>query len=90
MIKKSSKSRAELFEGAILFMKDYFTSMVDTPWFYVTVAFFVSFIVMWVFFGLLYWLVAYQHNDIEFYNNPVNMSDHVYVKCDCFVLPKQI
>ncbi|CBY37000.1 unnamed protein product [Oikopleura dioica] len=50
--------------------------MVDTPWFYVTVAFFVSFIVMWVFFGLIYWLVAYQHNDIEFYKNPANMSDH--------------
>ena len=57
-------------------MKDYFTSMIDTPWYYVLVVFFVSFIAMWVAFGLIYWLVAYQHGDIDYYSNPANMSDH--------------
>lgn len=67
-------------EQNALYMKDVFTSMVDAHWYYVLIAFFASFFGMyqvqslasfdqsisglWLLFGLIYWLIAWQNGDI--------------------------
>ena len=35
-----------------------------------------NFLGLWLIFGLFYWAIAWQHNDIDFMHHPENYSDH--------------
>ena len=75
-------------EQNALYMKDVFTSMVDAHWYYVLIAFFASFFGkstletffdrfsgLWLLFGLIYWLIAWQNGDTAAWKNGT-LSDH--------------
>jgi potassium inwardly-rectifying channel subfamily J, other len=39
--------------------------MVDSQWRWTLLMFFMSFVVSWLFFALLYWLISFTHGDLE-------------------------
>jgi len=61
---RNQVSFKDMEEQNALYMKDVFTSMVDAHWYYVLIAFFASFFGLWLLFGLIYWLIAWQNGDI--------------------------
>ncbi|XP_056144074.1 inward rectifier potassium channel 16-like [Lampris incognitus] len=51
------------------YLVDIFTTLVEIRWRVMLLTFSLSYILSWTFFGLLYWLIAYVHGDLE---NPDN------------------
>ncbi|XP_037050300.1 G protein-activated inward rectifier potassium channel 3 isoform X2 [Bradysia coprophila] len=48
------------------YMQDIFTTLVDAQWRWTLFVFTMSFISTWTLFGIVWWLVAYSHGDIEY------------------------
>ncbi|XP_067403400.1 inward rectifier potassium channel 16 [Emydura macquarii macquarii] len=46
------------------YMADIFTTLVDIKWRHMFVIFSLSYILSWLFFGLVFWLIAVQHGDL--------------------------
>uniref|UniRef100_A0A7M4FKR2 Inward rectifier potassium channel 16 n=1 Tax=Crocodylus porosus TaxID=8502 RepID=A0A7M4FKR2_CROPO len=46
------------------YMADIFTTLVDIKWRHMFVIFSLSYILSWLFFGLVFWLIALQHGDL--------------------------
>lgn len=52
-------------EEWLLFMTDIFTSLVEIRWRVMFLIFALSYILSWLFFGILYWVIALVHGDIK-------------------------
>ncbi|CAO1344729.1 unnamed protein product [Diamesa tonsa] len=48
------------------FFKDFLTTLVEEQWRYVLTIFTLSFFCSWVFFAILWYVIAYAHGDLEF------------------------
>ncbi|XP_006273064.3 inward rectifier potassium channel 16 [Alligator mississippiensis] len=53
------------------YMVDIFTTLVDIKWRHMFVIFSLSYILSWLFFGLVFWLIALQHGDL-LHNTDIN------------------
>eukprot|EP00094_Tigriopus_californicus_P005726 TCALIF_05519-PA protein Name:"Similar to KCNJ12 ATP-sensitive inward rectifier potassium channel 12 (Gallus gallus)" AED:0.30 eAED:0.39 QI:0/0.66/0.57/1/0.66/0.85/7/0/406 len=64
-------------------IKDVFTTCIDMPWRYVILAFSLSFLITWTFFGFLYWIIAHAHGDFEEDNLPdgINQKSGNFTPC---------
>lgn len=51
------------------YLMDIFTTLVEMRWRVMLLLFSLSYILSWLFFGLLYWLIAYVHKDTEILDN---------------------
>ncbi|XP_054463290.1 inward rectifier potassium channel 16-like [Anoplopoma fimbria] len=51
------------------YLMDIFTTLVEIRWRVMFLAFSLSYILSWLFFGLCYWLIAYVHGDISDVDN---------------------
>lgn len=47
------------------FLQDIFTTLVDLKWRHTLVIFTTSFLCSWLFFALVWWLVAFAHGDMD-------------------------
>ncbi|XP_060100570.1 inward rectifier potassium channel 4 [Heteronotia binoei] len=56
---------ANLSNKSQRYMADIFTTCVDTRWRYMLMIFSAAFLVSWLFFGLLFWIIAFFHGDLE-------------------------
>lgn len=56
-------------EEWLLFVTDIFTTLVEIRWRVMFLIFALSYILSWLFFGLLFWVIALAHNDIKDHNN---------------------
>ncbi|KMZ05270.1 G protein-activated inward rectifier potassium channel 3 isoform X2 [Drosophila simulans] len=55
------------------YLQDIFTTLVDAQWRWTLLVFAASFVFSWAFFGFIWWIIAYAHNDLE-YTNLKNQS----------------
>ncbi|XP_036408659.1 inward rectifier potassium channel 16-like [Megalops cyprinoides] len=53
-----------------LYMTDIFTTLVEIRWRVMLLVFSLSYILSWLFFGLLYWVIALAHGDLSQPGNP--------------------
>lgn len=58
MSKKISRRR-------VRFLQDIFTTLVDSQWRWTLIVFALSFVLSWLFFALIWWLIAVTHGDLE-------------------------
>lgn len=56
-------------EEWLLFVTDIFTTLVEIRWRVMFLIFALSYILSWLFFGILFWVIALTHNDIKDHNN---------------------
>lgn len=56
-------------EEWLLFVTDIFTTLVEIRWRVMFLIFALSYILSWLFFGILYWVIALAHNDLKDHNN---------------------
>nr|XP_060633042.1 inward rectifier potassium channel 4 [Anolis sagrei ordinatus] len=56
---------ANLSNKSQRYMADIFTTCVDTRWRYMFMIFSATFLVSWLFFGLLFWIIAFFHGDLD-------------------------
>jgi len=52
-------------------LKDFFTSMIDLSWFWTIFCFSASFFISWLFFGVIWYLIALGHGDLD----PANLVE---------------
>ncbi|CAH1719716.1 unnamed protein product [Chironomus riparius] len=50
------------------YLQDIFTTLVDIQWRWTILVFAMNFILSWLFLGVVWYLIAYAHGDIEFFN----------------------
>ncbi|XP_017288089.1 inward rectifier potassium channel 16 [Kryptolebias marmoratus] len=53
----------------LLFVTDIFTTLVEIRWRVMFLIFALSYILSWLFFGILYWIIALAHEDVRDHNN---------------------
>lgn len=49
-----------------LFLQDIFTTLVDAQWRWTLMVFAASFVISWAFFAVIWWVIAFAHNDFEY------------------------
>lgn len=54
-----------LAKRRLRFLQDIFTTLVDSQWRWTLLAFALSFILSWLFFAVIWWLIAFTHGDLE-------------------------
>lgn len=47
-------------------LQDIFTTLVDAQWRWTLLVFALSFLISWAFFGCIWWIIAYAHNDLDY------------------------
>ena len=52
------------------FLRDLYISLVDLKWRYALAIFFNVYLLVFLFFGIMWWFIAYNHGDFENANNP--------------------
>ncbi|CAH2306853.1 ATP-sensitive inward rectifier potassium channel 12 [Pelobates cultripes] len=63
---------ANMDEKSQRYIADMFTTCVDIRWRYMLLIFSMAFLVSWLFFGLIFWIIALVHGDLE---NPTGNTD---------------
>ncbi|XP_017859967.1 PREDICTED: inward rectifier potassium channel 2 isoform X1 [Drosophila arizonae] len=48
------------------YLQDIFTTLVDAQWRWTLLVFAASFVFSWAFFGVIWWIIAFAHNDLEY------------------------
>ncbi|XP_055611801.1 G protein-activated inward rectifier potassium channel 3-like isoform X2 [Uranotaenia lowii] len=63
------------------YLQDIFTTMVDIQWRWTLLVFALSFILSWLGFGIIWYLIAYSHGDMQAYE----MGDNEHKPCVTFI-----
>uniref|UniRef100_A0A1Y9IV43 Inwardly rectifying k+ channel n=1 Tax=Anopheles minimus TaxID=112268 RepID=A0A1Y9IV43_9DIPT len=63
------------------FLQDIFTTLVDAQWRWTLLVFAFSFIGSWLFFGAIWWLIAFTHGDLEEMHLPKNQEESGWKPC---------
>ena len=63
-------SRVNIDKRGRRFLADIFTTMVDIKWRWNLLIFTMAFTISWIIFALVWWLVAFSHQDLENYGQP--------------------
>lgn len=58
----------------IRFLQDIFTTLVDSQWRWTLIVFALSFVLSWLFFAVIWWLIAVTHGDLEDAHLPPNQG----------------
>ncbi|CAO1412953.1 unnamed protein product [Diamesa tonsa] len=73
--------QSKLSQKRLRFLQDIFTTFVDTQWRWTLLTFGLSFILSWLFFAVIWWLIAFTHGDLEFSHLPDNQSESGWNPC---------
>jgi hypothetical protein len=57
------------------YMQDIFTTLVDIQWRWTILVFALNFTLSWLFLGVVWYLIAYAHGDIEFFDEMSKAED---------------
>ncbi|XP_037715718.1 G protein-activated inward rectifier potassium channel 3 isoform X3 [Drosophila subpulchrella] len=63
-----AKRRRRYLQSICFLFQDIFTTLVDAQWRWTLLVFAASFVFSWAFFGFIWWIIAYAHNDLEYTN----------------------
>ncbi|XP_017046393.1 G protein-activated inward rectifier potassium channel 4 isoform X2 [Drosophila ficusphila] len=67
------------------YLQDIFTTLVDAQWRWTLLVFAASFVFSWAFFGFIWWIIAYAHNDLEYTilknNSPDLVANMTHTVC---------
>ncbi|XP_049530511.1 G protein-activated inward rectifier potassium channel 3-like isoform X1 [Anopheles darlingi] len=63
------------------FLQDIFTTLVDAQWRWTLLVFAFSFIFSWLFFGLVWWLIAFTNGDLEPNHLPSKQEESGWKPC---------
>ncbi|XP_055611806.1 G protein-activated inward rectifier potassium channel 3 isoform X2 [Uranotaenia lowii] len=63
------------------FLQDIFTTLVDAQWRWTLLVFAFSFIGSWLFFAVIWWLIAFTHGDLEELHLPDNQEAIGWTPC---------
>ncbi|XP_067004374.1 ATP-sensitive inward rectifier potassium channel 12 [Anabrus simplex] len=74
-------SRHHAVHHRMRLVQDIFTTMVDLPWRWTLLALSLSFFVTWFVFGLLWWLIALAHGDLEPEHLPPYQAETGWTPC---------
>ncbi|XP_052859474.1 G protein-activated inward rectifier potassium channel 3 isoform X6 [Drosophila gunungcola] len=61
-----AKRRRRYLQVICFLFQDIFTTLVDAQWRWTLLVFAASFVFSWAFFGFIWWIIAYAHNDLEY------------------------
>uniref|UniRef100_A0A8C4RVD8 ATP-sensitive inward rectifier potassium channel 11 n=1 Tax=Erpetoichthys calabaricus TaxID=27687 RepID=A0A8C4RVD8_ERPCA len=53
------------------FLQDVFTTLVDLKWIHTLIIFTMSFLCSWMLFGMIWWLIAFAHGDLDRVGGPL-------------------
>ncbi|CRK98502.1 CLUMA_CG011858, isoform B [Clunio marinus] len=73
--------QSKLSQKRLRFLQDIFTTFVDTQWRWTLLTFGLSFILSWLFFAVIWWLIAFTHGDFEESHLPDNQADSGWSPC---------
>ncbi|CAO1407033.1 unnamed protein product, partial [Diamesa serratosioi] len=73
--------QSKLSQKRLRFLQDIFTTFVDTQWRWTLLTFGLSFILSWLFFAVIWWLIAFTHGDLEFSHLPDNQAESGWRPC---------
>jgi potassium inwardly-rectifying channel subfamily J, other len=73
--------QSKLSQKRLRFLQDIFTTFVDTQWRWTLLTFGLSFIGSWLFFAVIWWLIAFTHGDFEESHLPDNQPDSGWKPC---------
>ncbi|XP_069015928.1 inward rectifier potassium channel 16 [Embiotoca jacksoni] len=77
-------------EEWLLFVTDIFTTLVEIRWRVMFLIFALSYILSWLFFGILYWVIALAHGDVKDQrNDPCVYEVHSFTAAFLFSLETQ-
>jgi potassium inwardly-rectifying channel subfamily J, other len=62
-------------------LQDIFTTLVDIQWRWTILVFALNFTLSWLFLGVVWYLIAYAHGDIEHMNLPEEKRDSNHTVC---------
>lgn len=57
------------------YLQDIFTTLVDIQWRWTIFVFALNFVLSWLFFSVVWYLIAYAHNDIEYFDEMNKAAD---------------
>ncbi|KAL7034114.1 hypothetical protein ACKWTF_007864 [Chironomus riparius] len=73
--------QSKLSQKRLRFLQDTFTTFVDTQWRWTLLTFGLSFILSWLFFAVIWWLIAFTHGDFEEAHLPENQAESGWKPC---------
>lgn len=73
--------QSKLSQKRLRFLQDIFTTFVDTQWRWTLLTFGLSFILSWLFFAVIWWLIAFTHGDFEAAHLPDNQAESGWAPC---------
>ncbi|XP_053696796.1 G protein-activated inward rectifier potassium channel 3-like isoform X2 [Sabethes cyaneus] len=74
-------SLSKVSQQRLRFLQDIFTTLVDAQWRWTLLVFAFSFIGSWLFFAVIWWLIAFTHGDLEELHLPDNQAESGWNPC---------
>ncbi|XP_058825370.1 G protein-activated inward rectifier potassium channel 3-like isoform X3 [Topomyia yanbarensis] len=74
-------STSKVSQQRLRFLQDIFTTLVDAQWRWTLLVFAFSFVGSWLFFAVIWWLIAFTHGDLEELHLPDNQAETGWNPC---------
>ncbi|XP_065088703.1 G protein-activated inward rectifier potassium channel 3-like isoform X2 [Ochlerotatus camptorhynchus] len=74
-------STSKVSQQHLRFLQDIFTTLVDAQWRWTLLVFAFSFIGSWLFFAVIWWLIAFTHGDLEEMHLPDHQAEIGWTPC---------
>ncbi|XP_043599428.1 uncharacterized protein LOC122575076 isoform X2 [Bombus pyrosoma] len=73
--------QSRISRRSLRFLRDIFTTLVDTQWRWMLLCFSLSFVLSWLGFAVIWWLIAFSHGDFEKDHLPPYQIDNNWTPC---------
>ncbi|XP_017762886.1 PREDICTED: uncharacterized protein LOC108552742 isoform X2 [Eufriesea mexicana] len=73
--------QSRISRRSLRFLRDIFTTLVDTQWRWMLLCFSLSFVLSWLGFAVIWWLIAFSHGDFEEQHLPPYQIQNNWTPC---------
>lgn len=73
--------QSRISKRRLRYLQDIFTTLVDSQWRWTLTIFAVAFLGSWLIFALIWWLIAYSHDDFSEDHLPTHQADSNWAPC---------
>ncbi|XP_031773228.1 uncharacterized protein LOC100871820 isoform X2 [Apis florea] len=73
--------QSRISRRSLRFLRDIFTTLVDTQWRWMLLCFSLSFVLSWLGFAVIWWLIAFSHGDFEERHLPPYQIENNWTPC---------
>ncbi|KAK1124307.1 hypothetical protein K0M31_006678 [Melipona bicolor] len=73
--------QSRISRRSLRFLRDIFTTLVDTQWRWMLLCFSLSFVLSWLGFAVIWWLIAFSHGDFEKDHLPPYQIENNWTPC---------